>query len=197
MKISLKNRRGFTVAEMMIVVIILGILSGIAVNIYVSARYQYRFNQSFVDVVEMIQEARNYALSSRAVYDPSKIPPTFIPPDGYGVHIERSTTLGESTFTLFANTGSNANAFDADDFTERSFKLTNATQFFDLLNGSTSIPNGQATIIFKPPLAEASVFETNGTVINDLTLQFQRYNEPVSRKNIKFNRTSGFPEIEL
>jgi len=216
-----KFKRGFTITELALVVGILAILFGISTNIYRNQRARVQFNDSLTKMVSLINTARNYAITSRAVYDTSKPEEdrTYIPPEGYGIYIERNATLGQSKMILFANTsiaGQNANKYDAADIVEESYAIPNVTNFESMLKDSlTSVSNSNcvtpttasscAIVIFRPPLADTYISNngnstTAANLINTLSMKFSYTGSPdieTAKKYIHINKIAGFPELEL
>ena len=212
------TKRGFTITEMILVVAVLGIVFGISTNIYRNQRARVQFNDSLVKMVALINTARNYAITSRSVYDVSKPEDqrTYIPPEGYGIYIERNATLGQSKMILFANTsvtGQNANKYDAADIVEENYAIPNVTDFESMLKNSTiSVSNNYcvtpasscAVVIFRPPLADTYISNngdaTTNNLINTLSMKFSYTGSPdieTAKKYIHINKIAGFPELEL
>ena len=216
-------KKGFTIAELVLVIAIIGILAGIATNTYRSQSSRFSYNESITEVISLIKTARNYAVTSRMVYDTRKDLSTtpnvdesekYIPVAGYGVHINKTTGV----FTLFANTTADTNInkdqFNPDatsgDFIEETLTLPDATNFDKLINGdensTTMITQNEAVIIFRPPLGEGFVSNngdptTAGNVLETITMEFSYKNPDPTEKSairqVKFNRIAGFPELIL
>lgn len=202
--LSSPKKRGFTLAEMTIVIAILGILAGLGLRTFSTERRQFAFNDSLSQIVMFIKTARNYAITSRAVTSDATTGEPDIPADGYGVYLEKSATPGASKVILFANNGSNSAIYDNTDTVEANdtFFLPPETVFEAILNKDTGADFGdKATILFKPPFGDASVNNNASppVAIETLSLQFSNRYSPagVSARTISFNRVSGFPELEL
>ena len=109
----LKHREhGFTLAELVIVMAILAVLSTIAGKTYSAEQKRVQYNNSLMDVLTSIKDARNYSITSRMTYDKTAIPDRFIPKEGYGVYVERKVDIssGDPVYqgadvVLFANRG--------------------------------------------------------------------------------------------
>ena len=226
-------KKGFTIAELILVIAIIGILFGIAGNTYRNQRQRYDFTDSQQQILSLINTARNYATTSRATYDKNKVdnPATpnderlYIPPEGYGVSIERAT----KKFVLFANTkvdGNSINQYDTGaggDVVEETYTLPNATVFDSLLQPRSSTGLSKAVIIFRPPLAEVTITDNavpTLAILNELTLglysaetpfiaQIGTDGEPVkdeggkvimippetAKRYITISKVAGFPEL--
>jgi len=93
---------GFTMAEMLIVTIIIGILSTIGMNTYRNERNRVEVNNALIRTLGMINTARNLATTSTFHYVES-LDEKFIPIDGYGIFIDLEPADGEPHLILFAN----------------------------------------------------------------------------------------------
>jgi len=224
-KNNTKNSNGFSLLELLIVVMIILLVLSIGGNTYRDQRKHVTFNDSVAKVNSMIKLARDYTVTSRSAYDDTGCRPVgeeaFIPEDGYGVYISQSDTLGESRVVLFANTQA-SNSSDlvqynevADpcfsDFIEEAYLLPLEVDFEWLGTDKlgTSIEgynnsNDEAIIIFSPPLADATItagndFSTDPTdmvYLDDLYMRFRR-SDSASSVYIHINHIAGFPEIEF
>lgn len=58
--------RGFTLMELMITVLLIGVLTGIAVPVYQSYRERTRTNQAARDIAAMSADVRRFALDNRS-----------------------------------------------------------------------------------------------------------------------------------
>ena len=211
--------------EMLMVVFIILLVLSIGGNTYRDQRKHVIFNDSVAKISNMINNARNYTLTSRAVNDTECQLPgeeVYVPEGGYGVFISRSATLGQSRFVLFANTkteGTNNESVQYDenadpcdsDLIEEDFLLPQEVNFVSLSTDQNDPPTlisavspDTAVIIFSPPLADATVAVDNAIVmptvnyLNDLYMQFRRPDATASdvSQYIHFNKIAGFPEIE-
>jgi len=191
--------------EMLIVVLIISFISTIGINTYRNQRTQVQYNDAVLKVLSMIKTARESAITSRSTYDPNGCRPageeTFVPPEGYGVYIERSTVAGQARFVLFANTkaddiqGVKKNQFDdpkeigdlcASDLVEEEFQLNGLAVLNDLLTNITPpvtplkskarADEDRVVILFKNPAAD-TIIAANDHPIDavDLTLPLNLY----------------------
>jgi len=99
--------KGFTLVEIIVVITILGIISTFSFRTYKELRLRYDFENSLLQVLELMKVARNYAITSRTVQikqdDNSYI--SVVPKHGYGVYLDLDP--GDREYTdviLFANT---------------------------------------------------------------------------------------------
>ena len=222
MKINKHFPKGLTLIELLIVVLIIMLVMSIGGNTYRDQRKHVIYNDSVLKVINLIKTARSYALTSRTVYDECAGPGNemYVPAEGYGVYLFRSSVPGQSRAVLFANTEidneGERNRFQefaapcSSDMIEEDFTIPVDVDFVGLWTDKaqpahTGIGGGapdKATIIFRPPLAEATITVNDVapvlTYLNELYVQFRRPDSPSSipSQYIYFNRIAGFPEIE-
>lgn len=212
---KIKNPAGFSLMELLVVVFIILIISVIGNNVYQSQREQLNYNDSVTLALNLIKKARNYAIGSRLTYDGSIVDPedqNFIPPEGYGVYIERDDELGASRFVLFANTQADddieRNQYDDGfDIIEEEYFLSSGVEFTQILSDLAPTPLGEdnIVIIFRPPLAETTIAVNDPGLVSasSMILPLEVYLEMrrptvasgVPSKYIRINRISGLVEI--
>jgi type II secretory pathway pseudopilin PulG len=216
---NIKNTKGITLAELVLVIGIIAVLTAIFAGTYRSQSESLKYTNSLNQVVSMIKTARNYAVTSRAAFVNNEL---VVPPEGYGLYIERSNDPGKSKLVLFANVSAEnpvekADQFDfddedafPDDVIEEEYYFPVDTIFEAILMGDKSTPIGdRAVIIFRPPIADAFIANNDvpdqvdvATVIEPIDIIYFRFSrrgapEDVPDKFIKLNKTAGFPEAEL
>ncbi len=193
--------RAFTIAELVLVVAVIGVLFGIGTRTYRNERDRFVFNDSLSRILNLIKTARDYAITSRSAETPTGL---VIPREGYGVHINR--TSGQ--FTLFANLGPDVNRFEGDaaDPIEETYTLPSVTVLHSFLkdNKDTPLDTGEALILFRPPFAETFISnngaaEVEANLMDTLYLRLVNQGAPegAPASFIFINRVSGFPELEL
>lgn len=186
MNISTKNKKAFTIAELVIVLFVSSVLLTMGIMTYRSQQDYILFNRAVTKVSEMIQSARNMSLSSQPVYYNNSFP-NLIAKDGYGVFLKIDGT--NSNVILFANMGSgdtreaiqndddphtfNTNSLKTDIILEK-YKIPNEVVFelfqfeennsmvnkwsINPLNSTKEANKKEAVIIFKPPMAETEIY---------------------------------------
>lgn len=215
------SKRGFTIAEMLLVLIIIGLLMSIGARTYYKERDRFVYNDSLTKVLLLIRSARDSATSSRGVPIGGK---NVVPPSGYGVYINLEPLTGEPNFTLFAST----TALDpANPVLNTKFNKSTDTildtlrlpgqihfQFFKFNQGSaweekwTKVGADyqhtatEAVILFRPPLAESYIAGgVSGTYsdLQDIGMRFFNPDSPVESPKrcqyITFNKIRTFAEI--
>ncbi|TVM04365.1 MAG: hypothetical protein CV087_00270 [Candidatus Brocadia sp. WS118] len=66
--ISLKERRGFTLIELVVVLVIIGIIAGVAVPRFTGSLDTIRFRKTMSDLVSFLREARIKAMGTAGIY---------------------------------------------------------------------------------------------------------------------------------
>lgn len=69
MKKSHKTRKGYTLAELILVVTLIVFLFMVGLNGMIRTQESYKFNETVQDVLTMIRKARSYAVTGRAMPD--------------------------------------------------------------------------------------------------------------------------------
>lgn len=199
MKLNKLTAKGFTLVEMLVVVLIISIISTIGANTYKNQREQIIFNDSVAHVLQMMKTARNYAVTSRPYWDGTD---NVVPPGGYGVYFERNADVEvASRVILFANS-TNDNKYDLD-IDEEVFSIPLSVELYAVDDDQNSPPLNlnKFVVIFKPSMAEAievGLFEGNNaipTAYNDLYFMFRKLENTTPGTTIHINRISGFPEV--
>lgn len=201
---------GFTIAEMLIVTIIIGILTGIGTRTYYQERDRFKFNGGLVKTMEIIKTTRNFATTSYPVYDPATTK-HFVPPDGYGVYIDLNPNTNDPHLIIFANRiGETADQYeDGTDIILEKFRLPKQIDFQSFfLDGTETLYDSDQSkdqsmvIIFTPPLAETYLGDNLSNVDskkNEIKLEFYNRYVPADSTNeyqcITLNAVKTFPEL--
>lgn len=210
---------GFTIAEMLVVTIIIGILSTIGTRTYFNERDRFEFNNALTSTIGMINLARNMATSSQSVYSPTA-GKQIVPREGYGVYINLQPINDEPNFTLFASLGDedadpttpNKKFNSGNDYVMERYRLPKQVEFqYFLYEGIEKWDNNleppaatktEAVIFFRPPLADTYI-GSNEVIPQDLEklgMRFYNINAIEGSKKacqkISITRVKAFPTIE-
>jgi len=217
---NLRNHSsGFTIAEMIIVLGIMVVLSTVGTRTYLVERDRFEFNNALTKTMQLVKTVRTYATTSYPVYKNGK---NIIPLDGYGIQVNLSTIRGKSTLKLFANTGTDPTKWDAGDVELETYTLpkqiifkyfwfkqdggTDTKMWAKKINTEIYEPNAiEADLIFKPPLADMALTGVQKTGLpldlnlEQLSLQFENpasdATGPKKYQKIIINRVRTFPEL--
>jgi len=81
------NKKGFTIAEMFTVVVVIAILTAIGGRTYYNERDRFIFNDSLTKILGIIKSARNSATTATGVAISGKY---VVPPNGYGIYLHKN-----------------------------------------------------------------------------------------------------------
>ena len=213
-----KHSSGFTLAEMIIVLAILSIMTTIGIQTFIAERDRFEFNNALVKTMQLVKTVRTYSTTSYPVYSGGK---NIVPSEGYGIQVNLDPVRGQSTLKLFANTGTDPNQWDAGDVSLETYTLPKQIifkYFWFKKDGGTDTkmwkaattnppiePAGPtatvATLIFKPPLGNMLITDSQvpPLPLEQMSLQFENpasdATGPKKCQKIIINRVREFPEI--
>ena len=200
-------RGGYTLMEMTLVIVILGLLLGIGGSAYFGQQKRMRYNDNLVQINMAFKTMRNYAVTNKAIYSTSNPNDPIRPKEneGYGILITKSPTGNNAHFLAFGNVGSVNTNHDNDgdiDLPKESFTLSPSTTFFKLEDGDGKSID-KAILLFLPPYGEIQMWKvpTSGDPqdsdkINEIKMSFVFSEKPDAKKDvITINRIKGFPEL--
>ncbi|MDA1060656.1 MAG: type II secretion system protein, partial [bacterium] len=93
-----KDKKGFTLVEILIVIMIFGIMASMAVSTYMNATGSFTFLSGYKTIMSSVRTARSYAITNRE--EGGELP------ERYGVFFEANKV------TLFADLGETPFVFD-------------------------------------------------------------------------------------
>jgi len=101
-KINLNSKKGFTLIEILLVVLLIGMLATIAIRSYINSTTTFKFLSAYQQVTSALRTARSDALSN----EQQTVNGVTVSPKRYGV------CLGSNGVATFADTGSKELKFD-------------------------------------------------------------------------------------
>jgi len=148
---TLRNSKGFTLLEMMLVVVIISMMSVVVMNSYNSQKKTKEVQFAIQKISDDIRKVQNYSINIKKfeTYDIS---------GGYGIHFERDGT----NYIIFLNSPSVPNkayVVGEDQIVETIVLPQSVT--IDTLNGASDLPS--ADILFEPPYGKVDM-TFNGTL---------------------------------
>ncbi|MFC1615931.1 prepilin-type N-terminal cleavage/methylation domain-containing protein [Patescibacteria group bacterium] len=198
---KIKNKAGFTLIEVIIITLILGILGVAALTNYITTTRTFNFLAAEKSIASALRVARAYSATNKAV----KIDGEQFVPDRYGILIE------QKGITTFADVGATPFYFDASapsdyilinksfDFTDTSYEIV----FWDSAQLAITLP---ALIFFEKESSEMTVFgdvKNNHDLISKMdhkhiTLRFEDIDRDIIRYIVIFQLSGlseGFKEM--
>ena len=169
----LKNKIGFTLAELLIVILLLGILSVSAITSYMNSTKTFEFLSSYKNVKAAITTAYTYSLAKKNVNETA--------PDRYSVLIE------EKKLTVFADTGKTKFIFDTGNGNDTDNDKVLKEYDFSSTDYTMSVFGSSEGSFFLLPVAlfyetcsgTLTIKEDTGTAVN-------KTNAIISKKDEKF-----------
>ena len=216
-----RNRRGFTLVEMMIVVMIISVLAIAAIPVFISGFRRAAFENTVNAAVTFLEQARTQALASEldASYK--------IPPGGYGIFIDFTLVsppvdqkvilfiddwneaVGQAVNVNYADEAIASRVIPDGKYTAGSDTILKTVEINQLdyirletLSG-TKLSDGTAwahaagntvTAIFQPPYAETVVIGNGTEDLRSFEAKFELTTENIFR-TIRFNRITTTPQI--
>ncbi|MBI5421630.1 prepilin-type N-terminal cleavage/methylation domain-containing protein [Candidatus Peregrinibacteria bacterium] len=208
--VSVLNQRGFTIAEMILVMGVMAILAVIGGQTYFRERDRFEFNNALIKTLQLIKTVRTYAVTSAPIFDEAT-QKNVIPVEGYGIHFKLDKNRGASEITLFANTGADNEKFEpARDKILETYVLPKQIDFrhfwFNGVEQWQNVPVDErgptakeAVLIFKPPLGEMTIGDNASQSLMELGLQFKNPSAdstgPKKCQKIIIDQVKRFPEL--
>ncbi len=172
MKFFIKQKKGFTILELMIVVVIVGILGNMSTTIFFKFKEKALYENFIYTLQHFVQDAKNMALVNESKFSGGN----FLNNTGYGVFIKKDVGSQELTGILFKDINQNGELDLGVDEEIKVEKITNAIKL-DLFWGINSES------------------ETEQKNFNEVTISFQPDPNPISE--IKTDSVGTLRRVEL
>jgi type IV pilus assembly protein PilA len=217
----IRNKKGFTLVELIVVIVILTAITTSAVPGFLRGIRSAKFDKTISSIVVLLEKARTQALASRLDTGDKKIPS-----GGYGVFFD-SNTNAQKAILFVDDWNESANAtvqvdyadeaiasrvmpdgiYTAGGDTELETVVINDPDYIrlDAITGAkladastwAHSSGNKATVIFKPPFADTTIMGENGSMsinLQNFEAVFLLVPDNIYRK-IKFNRITTTPQV--
>lgn len=180
---SFKNKKGFTLIEIMIVILVMGILAVAAITSYVNSTDTFSFISGYKQVIASLRTARSYALTNKETNG--------VIPDRYVVEINTDSVK------TYADTGAIPLKYDTGEFIIKNYTLSNYTLTPQYARTHTSITFLPVFISYQTRTGEVTIMDNDGDIIDKGENKYISIlmNEGTEReKYIVLFQVSGLPE---
>jgi len=161
--------QGFTIVELAVSMLIIGLISTIVLTNYNAGRKQEALNRSTQRLIVAIRQAQNYALFSRVGTKCSA------PTGGYGVYVSSA-----SQYVIFGDCNGNHLYDSAADDLVSAIKVESGVQ----ISGEPSMPI-PISMTFEPPIGEFYYNGSTSTISHTIILQ--NSSDAIKNVNISVN----------
>lgn len=176
MKIKNTNKKGFTLAEMMIVIVIIGIFSSMTVINFRGNEKRRELDNQALLLLDGIKRIQTSSLSGRLIG--GQVVSSYI------FRISRCSSSCE--YELVANVTAGEIVFDT-------VSLKSAS--VDIVNGSGTSIGNDLIINISPPRGSMNIFIDGFPVPDEVIIQIEHIDDLSIGKKIKVNRISGRMDI--
>jgi len=215
-KVDKNSQNGFTLIELMIVMVIITVLTGIIYGSMIRTQDQQMYNNQFEKILSIISNARSLAITGKGQLDYSDYdhdlltatttPVDYVTPANYGVNFD-SITPNANSVTQFADinppeTGGTGEKGRYDNDLTKNYTLGQDLDLvkwdmgkdFCLFVDTYKTSTNSGSILFSANYADISF--DNLTADPFLKIRV-RDKTPVNRcKQIKIHKMAGIPEVE-
>lgn len=212
------NRKGFTLIEILLVVLFVAVLGTVAVSTYMNSTKNFTFLSGFKNVMSVVRTARSYAITNNDIGG--------VKPPRYGVYLNSKCVLlfadwGDDAFKLELPSGDSGCATPTSstptkyDEIVKQFSLADSPFELDFLNSQASPVTVSARVpvppttgtSFTPPLqlfyditsGKVTLMDSNGDVIDKreekyVAIRLHEGTTNGTQKFIVLFQISGLPE---
>jgi Tfp pilus assembly protein FimT len=164
---DLKSQAGFTIAELLVGIFIIALISGIFLANYRSADRQAKLNMAAQQVVSDIRTAQNYSLGLQEFKGS-------VPKSGWGARFD---TASPGSYIIFADEDEGEFDYDASE----AYKIIDLPS--DIIISNIDIA-GAVDIVFMPPDPTTYINTNNNTSV-EITLK-ENISNAVKKINVNF-----------
>ncbi|MDP3043009.1 MAG: prepilin-type N-terminal cleavage/methylation domain-containing protein [bacterium] len=167
---DLKSQAGFTIAELLVGIFIIALISGIFLANYRSADRQAKLNMAAQQVVSDIRTAQNYSLGLQE-FEGS------VPKSGWGA---RFNTASPDSYIIFADKDEGEYDYDAGE----EYKTVDLPSDIIISNINIAVAVNAVNIVFMPPNPTTYINTNNNTSV-EITLK-ENISNAVKKINVNF-----------
>ena len=198
-----KNKKGFTLVEMLIVIAIIGIIAAATITTSRTFREQVVFSSNYQNVESLIAEARNRSLTGESFIDTNDFDnddsfDDLILPNGYIVNFK--TEDGVTTASLYADLFQPViGELDVDDMLLKSVELDDSIKIevsSERKTGNPAVINSDDfSIIYTTPSAEFDLIGEPDTSLEIKIYQVDGEDDEIRSMHIFMHYLFGIPEV--
>lgn len=182
-----KSEKGITIIEILVVIVIIVLFSGILIADFPKIRRQLAISRAVNKMSENVRTTQDMALSGAQIYDAEG---NDIKAKGYGVYINISNN---KEYLLYADMDNNHQYESGEDFLIKKIDFSKSEPGV-IIKEILNVNSGWTSIDFSPPNPNIRIANlTSGQ--NRIQIVFQLENDPLNIRSV-FVNTVGLIEIK-